>query len=68
MGHSILTSIQRCRQAVWKQCEQGATMRPAGRITSTGFMQITHSTDPCADEQHASSAVSGLSTHLQRES
>ena len=45
-GHSILTSIQRCRHGGWKQCPHGATIRAFGRVTSTKFMQMTHSTDP----------------------
>ena len=44
VGHSILTSIQRCKHWLWKKWLQGVTMRARGRPTSAGFMQITHST------------------------
>lgn len=44
VGHSIFTSIQRCRQPEWKKWLHGVTILAAGRPASTGVMQITHST------------------------
>lgn len=46
VGHSILTSIHRWRQAEWKKWLQGVTILADGLPTSTGIMQMTHSTEP----------------------
>lgn len=44
VGHSIFTSIHLCKHLLWKKWPHGVTIRAEWRCTSSGFMQITHST------------------------